>query len=86
MLHRVLEFVGSCEHGNEHSGSVKGGEFDLVNISFSRITLLHGVSYDFSHLIWGLKYGGKTCNMKKERRENQTTSHARTKHSETKVK
>jgi len=27
MLHRVSEFVNCCEHGNEPSGSRKGGEF-----------------------------------------------------------
>jgi hypothetical protein len=27
MLHRALELAGSCEHGNEPSGSIKGGEF-----------------------------------------------------------
>jgi hypothetical protein len=25
---------GSCEHGNEHSGSIKGGEFDKLSILF----------------------------------------------------
>jgi hypothetical protein len=35
--------AGSCEHGNEHSGSIigEGG----VTISLSRRILLHGVSY-----------------------------------------
>jgi hypothetical protein len=39
--------VGSCEHGNEPSGSIKGGEFLRLaehTISFSRRTLVHGVS------------------------------------------
>jgi len=38
--------VGSCEHGNKHSGSIQGGEFldRLVVVTFSRRTLLHGVS------------------------------------------
>jgi hypothetical protein len=31
---------GGCEHGNEPSGSINGGEFLL-----SRRTLLHGISY-----------------------------------------
>jgi hypothetical protein len=37
--------MGSSEHGNESSGSVKGGEFlDQLSDSFLR-TLHHGVSY-----------------------------------------
>jgi hypothetical protein len=32
---------GSCEHGNESSGTIKGGDY----ISFSRRTLFHGVNY-----------------------------------------
>jgi len=37
--------AGCCEHGNEHSRSIKGGEFlDLLcDFSFSRRTLLRGV-------------------------------------------
>jgi hypothetical protein len=32
------------EHGNEPSGSIKGGElFERVAVSFSKWTLLHGV-------------------------------------------
>jgi hypothetical protein len=27
MLHRASKFAGCCEHGNEPSGSIKGGEF-----------------------------------------------------------
>jgi hypothetical protein len=27
MLHRASELVGSYEHGNETSGSIKGGKF-----------------------------------------------------------
>jgi len=27
MLHRGLELVGFCEHGNEPSASIKSGEF-----------------------------------------------------------
>jgi hypothetical protein len=27
MLHRGSELAGCCEHGNETSGSIKGGEF-----------------------------------------------------------
>jgi hypothetical protein len=27
MLHRALELAGSCEYGNEPSGSIRGGEF-----------------------------------------------------------
>jgi hypothetical protein len=26
-IHVASELVGSCEHGNEPSGSIKGGEF-----------------------------------------------------------
>jgi hypothetical protein len=37
--------VGSCDHGNEPSDSIKGGEFlDRLVVSFSR-TLLHGVGW-----------------------------------------
>jgi hypothetical protein len=36
--------VGCCEHCNELSGSIKGGEFKyLSDISFARRTVLHGV-------------------------------------------
>jgi hypothetical protein len=35
--------AGSCEHGNEPSGSLKGRKFlDWVTIGFSRRTLLRG--------------------------------------------
>jgi len=27
MLHRTMELAGSCEHGLEHSRSIKGGKF-----------------------------------------------------------
>jgi hypothetical protein len=39
--------AGSCEHGNEPSGSIKGGNvlISSVTISFSRMTLLNGISY-----------------------------------------
>jgi len=35
----------SCEHGNEHSGSIRGGKFiDCIRtVRISRWTLLHGV-------------------------------------------
>jgi hypothetical protein len=37
--------VGPCEHGNEPSGSIKGGEsHQLMATSFSRRILLHGVN------------------------------------------
>jgi hypothetical protein len=26
MLNRALEMAGFCEHGNEHSGPIKGGK------------------------------------------------------------
>jgi len=39
ILHRASETIGSYEHGNEHSVSIKGKKF-LVTVSFSR-TLLH---------------------------------------------
>jgi hypothetical protein len=43
MLHRALE-AAFCEHGNEPSCSMKGGELlDWVTISFQR-TLFHGAS------------------------------------------
>jgi hypothetical protein len=36
--------AGSCEHGNEHSISIKSGEFfDCVTVCFSKRTLLHVV-------------------------------------------
>jgi hypothetical protein len=38
--------VGSCEHGNEPSGSIKCGKFLAERtLSFSRRTLLHGISF-----------------------------------------
>jgi hypothetical protein len=37
--------AGSCEHDNEPSGSIKGGEFHYwLTTSFSKGTLLHVVS------------------------------------------
>jgi hypothetical protein len=38
--------AGACECGEERSGSIKRGEFldYLQTVSFSRRTLLHGVS------------------------------------------
>jgi hypothetical protein len=54
--------VGSYEHGNEPSGSIKGMEFILVTISFSRGTVLRGVGYDVvstAEFLWGsVRYGG----------------------------
>jgi hypothetical protein len=48
--------AGACECGEEPSGSIKGGEFldQLQTVSFSRRTLLHGVSkyYDFVPLLF----------------------------------
>jgi hypothetical protein len=40
--------VGSCEHGNEPSGSIKAGNFLTigVTVSFSRRTLLHRINYE----------------------------------------
>jgi len=39
--------AGSCEHGNEPLGSVKGWEFlkELSDFTFTRRTLLHWVSW-----------------------------------------
>jgi hypothetical protein len=39
--------VGCCEHGNEHSGFMKGRGFldQLSDINFSRRTVLNGVNY-----------------------------------------
>jgi hypothetical protein len=39
--------VGSCEHVNESSGSIKSGEFftSLGAIGFARRAPLHGVNY-----------------------------------------
>jgi hypothetical protein len=38
--------AGSCEHGNESSGSIKGGNFltSCVSIGFPRRALFHGIS------------------------------------------
>jgi hypothetical protein len=38
--------AGTCECGDEHSGSINAGNFlaRLKPVSFSRRTLLHGVS------------------------------------------
>jgi hypothetical protein len=38
--------AGICEYGNEHSGSLRCGEFltGCKPVSFSRRTVLHGVS------------------------------------------
>jgi hypothetical protein len=40
---------GSCEHGNEPLGSIKAGNFftNCVTVSFSRRTVLFGVSYNY---------------------------------------
>jgi len=35
MLHKALELAGTCEHGNEPSGSIKGGE-SATNNTFVR--------------------------------------------------
>jgi hypothetical protein len=41
--------AGSCEHGNELPGSIKGGKFfDCQSDSFSRMALFHGVSFSSS--------------------------------------
>jgi hypothetical protein len=38
--------AGCCEHGNEPSCSMKGGEFDKLSYySFPLRTLLHGISW-----------------------------------------
>jgi hypothetical protein len=40
------------EHGNEPSGSIKGGEFlDIVIISLSRMILLHEIGWLVSLLV-----------------------------------
>jgi len=49
--------MGSFKHSNIHSGFIKHREFltSWATISFSRRTLLHGVSYRMSchwHLLW----------------------------------
>jgi hypothetical protein len=42
-----LDFVVSCDHGNEPSSFIKGGEFTdyLSDCPFSGRTLLHRISY-----------------------------------------
>ena len=40
--------AGTCEYGNETSGSVKWREFDRELVSYSRRTLPHGVSNKLS--------------------------------------
>jgi hypothetical protein len=42
---RLVPVVGSCELGSEPLASIKVGEF-LDQLSFSRLTLLRGVSED----------------------------------------
>jgi len=43
MLHRASELEGSCEHGNEHLGAIKGGKFhDWWIISLSKWPLTAG--------------------------------------------
>jgi hypothetical protein len=58
-MNRVWDFVvesggleygplpGSCEHGNETSGSIKDGEFfdQQSKFGFWRMTLFHAVGY-----------------------------------------
>jgi len=43
MIHRASKLSGSCEHGNELSGSRNGGDFltSRVAIGISRRILLH---------------------------------------------
>jgi hypothetical protein len=41
--------AGCCEHGNELSGSIKGGEFLDKLSDFSRNTLLNEVIYSVIH-------------------------------------
>jgi hypothetical protein len=41
-----IQVTGTCESGNEHSGSINAGNFltSWKPVRFSRRTLLHGVS------------------------------------------
>jgi hypothetical protein len=50
MSHRASELAGSCEHGDEPSASIEGGNFldSWVTISFSRRSLFCGVNYPFA--------------------------------------
>jgi hypothetical protein len=42
---RQWTVVDSCAHGNETSSFIEGGNFlDSVNVSFSRLSLLHEAS------------------------------------------
>jgi hypothetical protein len=44
--------AGSCEHGNETSGSIKGGGFlDYLSDGFLRRTLLQGISQSDRQLV-----------------------------------
>jgi len=47
MQTHITHTQGSCEHGNEPLGFIKGGEFlnRWTNISFSRRALLNGLIY-----------------------------------------
>jgi len=47
MLHRASDLAGFYEHCNELTGSMKGGNFltSCVTVSFSKRTLLYGVSH-----------------------------------------
>jgi hypothetical protein len=52
----------SCEHSNEPSGSIKGGNFftSWVTVSFSRRTLLHGSGWLVGWLVQsGFEYSNK---------------------------
>ena len=52
--------AGICEYGEEPSGSIKCGEFLAEPVSFSRRTLLHGVSELFLFLstaVWQCTHG-----------------------------
>jgi hypothetical protein len=37
----LVPVAGTCEHGNEPSGSIEDGEFNCFTSSFSMRTLLH---------------------------------------------
>jgi hypothetical protein len=51
MSHRASELRGSCEHGNELSGSIKGGVFSVIE---QLLASQEGLRY--MELVKGLKF------------------------------
>jgi hypothetical protein len=55
---RIGSSVGFCEYGSDPSSSTKGGEF-IDDLTFSRRTLLHRVSYRY--MFWYGLYSAGLC-------------------------